>query len=38
MYKYEGNLYEAISIHDDVIYVYDKANDKIVKVPYYKEK
>lgn len=35
MYRYHGNLYEAIAIHGNQIYVYDKANDKIVKVPYY---
>lgn len=36
LYMYEGQLYEAITIKNDYIYIYDKINDKIVKVPYVK--
>lgn len=36
MYVFDGHVYEAISRHDDVVYVYDDKAQKIVKVPYIK--
>ena len=34
LYMYEGQLYEAISIKNDFVYIYDKTNNKVIKVPY----
>lgn len=36
LYYYEGKWYEAISKHDDIVYIYDVSTDKIVRVPYIK--
>ena len=36
LYNYEGNWYEAISKHGDIVYIYDKFSDKIIRVPYIK--
>lgn len=34
LYMYDGQYYEAISIKNNFVLIYDKAHDKVIKIPY----
>jgi hypothetical protein len=34
LYMYDGQYYEAISIKDEFVLIYDKTHDRVIKVPY----